>query len=233
MSQPPGAVELAGALSADVFHQVLDLAIKGRGRLLGAREVAKRALEQHGDAERAINRLVTQHIALASGQGFATNWGGFLVSLVTIPANLASAAFLQARAVAAIAHLRGYILDDPRVRSAILMVMLGPASVASLIEKGVLPSSPLAIATAPAFDARLDAQISSALLEQSLNQVSGKRLGVFVGKRIPLVGGGVGAVVDGWQTRTITGHALREFPSRRPRQAEAAQSSAESDADAD
>ena len=65
---------------------------------------------------------------MAGGQGFATNWGGFFVSLVTAPANMTAAAFLQARLVSGIAHLRGYELADPRVRTAILMVMLGPAS---------------------------------------------------------------------------------------------------------
>ena len=49
-----------------------------------------------------------------------------------------------------------------------------------------------------------------------MNHVSGKRLGVFLAKRIPLVGGGVGAVVDGWSTHSIIQHAQKQFISRRP-----------------
>lgn len=85
------------------------------------------------------------------------------------------------------------------------------------MSKGVLPSSPLLVATAPVFDARLDAQVARAPLDRSLNQLTGKRLGVWVGKRIPLVGGGVGAAVDGWSTLSVARHAMHEFPNCRLR----------------
>lgn len=215
--QQPNVVAVAEGVTADVFHEILDLAIEGKGKLPGAKHAAKQLLGKRGDAEAAIERMVAQHIAMASGQGFATNWGGFFVSLLTIPANLAAATFLQARLVAGIAHLRGFELSDPRVRTAILMVMLGPGGNADLISKGVLPSSPLVVATAPVFDARLDGQVSKALFDKAMNEVTGKRLGVWVGKRIPFVGGGVGAAVDGWSAHVIAQHALKEFPSRRPR----------------
>lgn len=215
--QQPNVVAVAEGVTADVFHEILELAIEGRGKLPGAKHSAKQLLGKHGNAEAAIDRLVAQHIAMAGGQGFATNWGGFIVSLLTIPANLAAATFLQARMVAGIAHLRGFELSDPRVRTAILMVMLGPGANADLISKGVLPSSPLVVATAPVFDARLDGQVSKALFDKAMNEVTGKRIGVWVGKRIPFVGGGVGAAVDGWATHVVAQHALKEFPSRRPK----------------
>lgn len=217
MSDQGQVVAVGEGLTASVFHEILDLAIEGRGKLPGAKHAAKQLLLSKNDAEDAINRLVNSHIAMASGQGFATNWGGFLVAFVTIPANLAAISLLQARMVAGIAHLRGYELSDPRVRTAILMIMLGPSANADLITKGVLPSSPLVVATAPVFDARLDRQVARALLDRTLNQLTGKRLGVWVGKRIPLVGGGVGAAVDGWSTASVARHAIRELPSRRPK----------------
>ena len=200
-------------LTADAFHQLLDLAITGRGRLPGAKHACRRVMEKKRNPEAAISSLVNQHIALAGGQGFMTNWSGFLVSLVTIPANVAAAAFVQARMVACVAHLRGYELSDPRVRTAILMVMLGPSAVG----RGVLPTSPSAVATAPVFDAELDGAVSTALVESVMNQLSGKRLGAWVGKKIPFVGGGVGLAVDGLATRSIAMYALEEFPSRRPK----------------
>lgn len=217
MTEANNVVAVAEGVSADLFHQLLDLAIQGKGKMPGAKKVASGLLDKHGDPGEAINRLILEHVALASGQGFITNWGGFFVALATIPANIAAAAFLQARVVAGIAHLRGYELSDPRVRTAIAMIMLGPSANATMISKGILPSSPSAIATAPVFDADLDRQVCRALADRVMNQVSGKRLGVFVGKRIPFVGGGVGAAVDGWATHSIARHALAELPSRRPR----------------
>ncbi|MDO5734994.1 MAG: EcsC family protein [Propionibacteriaceae bacterium] len=217
MSEQNNVVALAEGLTADVFHQLLEVAIEGKGKMPGARSAARNLLGHHRDPEVAITWLVNQHIAYAGGQGFVTNWGGFFVALFTIPANMAAAAFLQARVVAGVAHLRGYDLSDARVRTAILMVMLGPGGNAGLISKGVLPSSPAAVATAPMFDAALDRHVSRELLDRAMNQMGGKRLGVWVGKRIPFVGGGVGAVVDGWCTRSIANHAMEEFTSRRPK----------------
>ena len=39
---------------------------------------------------------------------------------LTIPTNITGLALIQCRMIAGIAHLRGYDLDDPRVRNAIL-----------------------------------------------------------------------------------------------------------------
>ena len=187
--------QLANAehMSADVFHQILELAITGKGGLAGAKTVAKQQLEKAGNHDAAVR------------------------AVVTIPANVAASSFVQARMVAAVAHLRGYELADPRVRTAILMCMLGPSAGQALVAKGVLPSSPLMVATAPGFDDNLDGAVAKALLERALSAVGGKRLGLMVLKGIPLVGGGVGAAVDAWTTRHIANHTLAELPNRRPK----------------
>ena len=76
-------VAVAENFTADVLHELLQLAIEGRGKLPGAKHSAKQLLAQRADAESAIARMIAQHVALAGGQGFATNWGGFVVSMVT------------------------------------------------------------------------------------------------------------------------------------------------------
>ena len=77
-----------------------------------------------------------------------------------MPANLAGVAVVQVRMVAAIAHLRGYDLDDNRVRTALVMCLLGGEEIAKRIVEGKLPTSPMAVATAPVFDPELDRQVA-------------------------------------------------------------------------
>lgn len=206
---------MAENISADLFHQILDLAIEGRGALSGAKEIAKSQLEKYSDAEQAVNAVIRQHLILAGSQGFATNWGGFFLSLLTIPANVAASSFVQARMVAAVAHLRGYELSDPRVRTALLMCILGPSPQSTFAERSGLPTSPLAVATAPVFDAKLDGAVAKILAERTVSSIGGKRLGVMLGKGIPFVGGGVGAAIDTWSTRSIARYLLDNLPSRR------------------
>ena len=97
----------------------------------------------------------------AGAQGFVTNIGGLVTAAVTIPANITGLALIEARMIAGIAHLRGYDLDDPRVRNAILVCMLGEDEVDDLVRRKKLPAPPMALATAPTHDPDLDRIVSS------------------------------------------------------------------------
>lgn len=195
---------------------LLETAIEGNKQLSGAKKSAAGHLRSAKDHEAAITAVIVQHVALAGAQGFVTNVGGLLTSVLAIPANIAGTALVQCRMIAAVAHLRGYDLDDNRVRSSVLMTMLGEKRIKSLILSGNLPSTPLGVATAPVFDVELDRTIAEYVMSDVLTSVTGKRLGVMVTKRIPVLGGGVGLAVDGWSTQSIARYAQREFPNRRP-----------------
>lgn len=207
--------KVAPLVAGGALRWLLDVAIDGYGKVPGAKVSARGHLKRTKNHEAAIGALVTQHVSLAGAQGFVTNLGGVVTALVAVPANIAGTAILQCRMVAAIAHLRGYSLDDNRVRSAILMCMLGERRAKELISAGALPSTPLAIATAPMFDGDLDYKISQFVMSDVMAVVSGKRLGVFVTKKIPLIGGGVGLAVDGWSTGSVARYARKEFVNRR------------------
>lgn len=209
---PDGQVRRQSA--ADLFRSLLDLAIDGRGRLQGAVAIARRHLERDPDPRRAVHDVIEQHVRLAGAQGFVTSLGGFAVLPLALPANLTGLAVLQARMVAAIAHLHGYHLTDRRVRTAITACLLGPDTVRELVAAGRLPSTPLAIATAPVPDPELDRRIAAELATILTARVGGKRLGVTVARRVPLLGGGVGAVVDGISTHRIGRYAEAELPDR-------------------
>ncbi len=199
-----------------VLRRVLELAIDGYGKVPGAKASAVRQLQRHeGSVDRAVDSLIDFHVRLASAQGFVTNLGGMAALPVAVPANLTGVAVVQIRMVAAIAHLRGYDLNDNRVRTALVMCLLGGEVVAKHIHEGTLPTSPMAIATAPVFDPELDARVADAVLSDLAGRVGGKNLALMLTKRVPLVGGGIGAVVDGLATRQIGTFAKSELLRRR------------------
>jgi hypothetical protein len=171
--------------------------------------------EQGGDVDRAVHEVIENHVRFAAGQGFATNLGGLVTAAVTIPANITGLALLQCREVAAIAHLRGYDLADQRVRDAILVCILGEDSVRSLVRKKKLPSTPMGIATAPVHDPHLDRIVAAEVTSELLTRVAGKRLAATVGRRVPVLGGLVGAGADGYATWQIGRYADRELLPRR------------------
>ena len=199
-----------------VLRYIVDFAIDGTDQLPGARVTAGRHLERKGSAEEAIDSIIYSHAAMCGTQGFVTNLGGFVTLLVGGPANLAGVALLQSRMVAAIAHLRGYDLDDSRVRHAVLTTLLGKRIVDDLVASGDLPGSPLVMATAPGIDRQLEQAIAQRVTTALLSSLGGKQAASFLAKRIPVIGGGIGAVTDSWNTVAVGRYSREQFISRRP-----------------
>jgi hypothetical protein len=212
----PTARQQAPALASNFVRQAFETAVDGLGPFKGAAPAADAKLaKHHGDRARAIGDVVDSHVSLAGAQGFLTNIGGLLSMTVTVPANVSGLALLQSHMVGGIAHLRGYDLEDPRVRNAVLACMLGGDTVAALVKAKKLPSSPMAIATAPAYDPVLDLRISSHVAAELLERVAQKRTLAALGRRVPVFGGSVGLVSDGLATFQVGKYAAKELKSRK------------------
>ncbi|MEO5653606.1 MAG: EcsC family protein [Marmoricola sp.] len=214
----PRITELAPNVTAGFVQQALHRAISGVGPLDGAAMSAEKALDSHkGDVEAAIKQLIETHVRLAGAQGFLTNIGGLVTMTVTVPANIAGLALIQCRMVAAIVHLRGYDLAEPRTRNAILACLLGEERMLAMIKKKKLPGTPMALATAPVHDPHIDNVMANEVASELITKVAGKRIAVTVGRRVPVVGGVVGAGTDGYSTWKIGRYVDREFLPRNRR----------------
>jgi hypothetical protein len=210
--QPVRLTELAPGLTAAFVREALHRAIHGVGPLPPATAAAEKQLrEQRGDVDRAIHQVIENHVRYAGAQGFLTNLGGLATIAFTVPTNISGLALVECRMIAAIAHLRGYDLEDPRVRNAILVCLLGEEAVRELVSAKKLPAPPMALATAPAHDPTLDRVISAEVASDLVTKVAGKKLAGTVGRRIPLVGGLVGMGADGYATWKIGRYADREL----------------------
>jgi len=211
----PRIQEMAPGLTSGFVREALNRAIDGIGPLNPAATAADKQLaEQKGDVNRAIHEVIENNVRIAGAQGFATNVGGLVTMAVTIPANITGLAVIQCRMVAGIAHLRGHDLSDPRVRNAILALLLGEDQVKDLVKRKKIPTTPMALATAPAHDPTIDVVISAVVATDIITRVAGKRLATTVGRRIPVVGGVVGASADGFATWKIGRYADRELLPR-------------------
>ena len=205
------------ALGERLVAQVVDLGICGVGPLTAAVESA----EQHlvtagGDREEAIRRLVATHVRLAAASGFVTGLGGIATLPVTVPASMAGLYIIATRMTAGIAHLRGYDVETDEVRSAVLVALLGSAGAGALRDTGVevgQRSTAVALERLPAHAlAEVDRRVGHQLVAKA-----GEKGMVNLTKLIPLVGGPIGAAVDGVSCKTIAGYAMRTFTPVVPR----------------
>lgn len=210
------ATDRVPGLASNFVRQAFDRAVDGAGPMRGAAEAADKRLEEHnGNVTEAIDAVIDSHVRMATAQGFVTNLGGLVTVAVMIPANISGLALLQCHMVAGIAHLQGYDVTDPRVRNAVLACILGEDTVKGLVKNKKLPSTPMAIATAPSYDAELDRRIASEVAAELIGRVAGKRTVTFVARRAPIIGGGVGAVTDGFRTYQVGRFAAKELRSRK------------------
>ncbi|MFZ0141538.1 MAG: hypothetical protein WAL70_10665 [Aeromicrobium sp.] len=211
-------MSVAPSVASQYVRTMLDKAIDGIGPLRSAAASAdSRLVDANGDVEDAVKALVRLHVGLAGVQGFVTNLGGIASLAVSMPANVVGVTLVQCHLVAGIAHLRGYDLEDARVRNAILACMLGEDEVRDLVRTSSFPSSPMGIATSPVHDPLLDELVSREVTTDLLARTAGRRAVTMVGRRVPLLGGVVGGGSDALMTWQIGQYAARELRDRNVR----------------
>ncbi len=211
----PRVTKIAPNLSATFVHQALAKAISGVGPLPSAAAAADKQLTQNdGHLDKATHDVIENHVRYAGAQGFLTNLGGLVTMAVTVPTNITGLALIQCRMVAGIVHLRGYDLDDPRTRVAILTCLLGEEKILKMVGQRTLPGTPMELASTVVHDGTLDTELANEVAAELIARAAGKRLATTVGRRVPVVGGLVGASTDAYVTWKIGRYVDREFLPR-------------------
>jgi hypothetical protein len=205
------------ALGERLVAQVVELGIRGGGPLSAAVTTAEEhLLTAGGDREEAIRRLVATHVRLAAASGFVTGLGGVATLPVSIPAAMAGFYIIATRMTAGIAHLRGYDVETEEVRSGILVALLGSAGAAALKHTGIEIGTRSTAAALERLPSRALTEVNHRV-GYRLVAKAGEKGVVNLAKLVPLVGGPIGATVDGVSCKAIAGYAMRTFPPVAPR----------------
>jgi hypothetical protein len=195
-----------------LIQVLLDAGIDGLGPLKSSRELADLARHDTRTTEGAVKRIIRSHVVKGGVGGFVTGVGGFVTMPLALPANVVEFYVGATRMVAAIALLRGYDLDDPQVRSAVLLTLVGSEADEVLAKAGLTDGSGKVLGLVgqqlpPAALLMLNKAIGFRLL-RGLGEKAFARLG----RAIPLAGGVVGGSIDVWMMKRIADHAMNEFP---------------------
>ncbi|WP_446664208.1 EcsC family protein [Flexivirga sp. B27] len=203
-----------GGAAVSLSQKLVTVGVDGKAGFDSARAVALAAHEAHpADVERAIDRVISQHRKLAASAGFITSLGGFVTMAVALPANLVGFYLLNTRMVAAIAHLRGYDLDDQATRTAILLTLVGGDADDVLKKAGVVSTGRLAHLASGQLPPPAVMVVNKAVGFRLVSQLGDKLL-TKLGKGIPVAGGVIGAGLDVFLLNRIAKIAKKEFPRR-------------------
>jgi hypothetical protein len=210
-------VESKGALerSASKVTDVLLSSVRdGIGPMSGAAAYADERRERYdGDVEKAIKRIISETTAASATAGFVTGLGGFVTMPVTVPANLAGSALLNARMVASIAHLRGWDVRDPATANLILLLVAGESATAAVRTVGVKVGQELTKSAIKKLPIEVIRAVNKKVGFMLLAKYGTKRSAITLVKAVPFVGGAVGGTVDAGFTRAAAAAAKKAFPA--------------------
>lgn len=165
------------------------------------------------DDER-VDSLINWETSKNFTSGFISGLGGVITMPVSVPSALGASWVIQARMAGAIAHIYGHSIHEDRVRTLILLSLLGDAG------KEVVKSAGI--------------KFGQKLTEKAISQISGKALTeinkkvgfrlitkagekgvVNLTKFVPVVGGVVGGTLDAVACRAVGRTAKNLFSSSR------------------
>lgn len=196
-----------------LIKRLTSIGIDGTRGFEGAAALADKALaKEGGDVERAVGRVVRQHLAGGAAGGFLTSLGGFLTMVVAIPANVFEFYVQATRLTASIAHLRGHDISDPRVRTAVLLTLVGSNASDILSKAGVSVGTSAALNVAGRNLPKSALMVIQKAVGFRILRSVGERLFSRIGKLVPLAGGVFGAVIDTAMMNRIADQARTEFP---------------------
>ena len=208
----PAEGGLTGAATR-LVERLLDVGIDGKGPFDAAHEVAARALrDAHGDADQALRVIARDHRQLGAAGGFVTGLGGFFTMPLSLPANVLEFYLLATRLTAATAKVRGYDIDEPEIRSAILLTLVGADSDDMLRKAGLrAPGGKLSALALDRLPAPAVMVLNKAVGFRLLARI-GQNTFARLGRAVPVVGGMLGAAIDVYMLGRIGRQAAKEFP---------------------
>ena len=203
---------LTGAATR-LVERLLDVGIDGRGPFDSAEKVAETALKHaRGDVAQAIRIIRRDHRQIAAVGGFVTGLGGFFLMPLSLPANVLEFYLVGTRMTAATAKVRGYDLNEPEIRSAVLLTLIGADSDDLLKKAGVVaPGGKWSNLAAGRLPAPALMVLNKAIGFRLLGRIGGSTFARF-GRAVPILGGVLGAVIDAYMLGRIGAQAAEEFP---------------------
>ena len=191
---------------------LMDVGVDGVGPLKSAREVADDMRNDTRTTEAAVSKIARTSVVRGAIGGFVTSVGGFVTMPVALPLNVAEFYIQATRMVATIAILRGYDIDDPMVRTAVLLTLVGSDADEVLAKAGLATGGGRMVSLAskqlpPAGLLIVNKAIAFRLLRGVGEQAFSK-----LGRGVPILGGLVGGGIDTWMMKRIADHAMGEFP---------------------
>ncbi len=195
-----------------LINWITDRAINGIPPLCSADNLALeyKIDTSYPDDEERIDSLINWETSKNFTTGFITGLGGLITLPAAVPASLGASWVIQARMAAAIALISGHDIHSDRVKTFILLTLLGDSAKEILKEAGIKVGKGLAKSTLKRLPGKVLIEINKKVGFRLLTKAGEK--GAFnIVKMIPLAGGFIGGAFDAAACRIVGKQAKKLF----------------------
>ncbi len=194
------------------FIEGMDMVYNAMGA--PAANTAESFLNGPGTLDQKVDSLISWHVRGAAAVGFTCSVGGLTTSAVTIPANLASSLALQFNMIRAIALMYGFKASDARVKMLVFAALLGDAALETMRTAGIQVTSKMGMKALAKVPGRVLIDFNKMVGFRFITK-AGETGAINLVKWVPLLGGVVGGVVDGFGTKKAGQAAKKIFSQLR------------------
>lgn len=201
--------------------RLADYGIDGAGPLSPAGDLAAeyRIDQSYESVDERVDALIRWEAAKNFTSGFIMGLGGIITLPVAIPAALGASWVIQARMCAAIAALYDHDIKSDRVRTMVLLALLGDAGKEILKQAGVRIGTQISATLINRIPGRVLIEINKRIGFRLLTKAGEKGV-INLVKLVPGLGGLVSGTFDASVCVTIghiAKHSFRTKPTRRAR----------------
>jgi uncharacterized protein (DUF697 family) len=196
---------------------IADKGIEGVSPLTGSEDLATEYLIDKGyrNNDERVDSLINWEMSKNFTSGFITGLGGILTLPVAVPAGLGASWVLQARLAGAIACIYGYRIDEDRVRTLVILSLLGDAVKEPLKQAGVKVGQKIGENIIKQIPGRVLIEINKKVGFRLLTKAGEKGV-VNLVKVVPVLGGVVGGTIDCCACRAVGYTAKKIFRKPAP-----------------
>ncbi len=153
------------------------------------------------DDER-VDSLINLETSKNFTSGFITGLGGIITLPISIPSSFGASWVIQARMAGAIAHIYGHDLHEDRVRTLVLISLLGDAGKEVMKQAGIKIGQKITEKTIGQISGKALAEINKKVGFRLITKAGEKGI-VNLTKFVPVVGGMVGGTFDAVACRMV------------------------------
>lgn len=214
MSKKPMSKKPTENAAVQLINWITERAIDGIPPLCSAENLALEYLidTSYPDAEERIESLINWETSKNFTSGFITGLGGILAMPVSVPASMGASWVIQARMAAAIAKVAGHDIKSDRVKTFVLITLLGDACKDVLKDVGIKVGRGFANAALKKVPGKVLIEINKKVGFRLLTK-AGEKGALNLVKMVPLAGGFIGGAFDAAACRIVGKQAKNIFMS--------------------